>query len=168
MECIYRILINATNQGVLSKHKPRDPFKTHLDVLFSSPTVFFSQSNTQLTFPTIPVGSHKTFPMEIFPLSKIRPQTHSEFPTIFLFVCFPHITSIFYLPMCMQHLLVLNLFLIGGLLVYNAGLVSAVSSVQFSRSVVSDSLRPHESQHARPPCPSPTPGVHSDSHPLSQ
>ena len=36
-------------------------------------------------------------------------------------------------------------------------------SVQFSRSVVSDSLRPHELQHARPPCPSPTPGVHSDS-----
>ena len=41
-------------------------------------------------------------------------------------------------------------------------------SVQFSRSVVSDSLRPHESQHARPPCPSPTPGVHSDSRPLSR
>ena len=40
-------------------------------------------------------------------------------------------------------------------------------SVQFSRSVVSDSLRPHESQHARPPCPSPTPGVHSNSCPLS-
>ena len=39
---------------------------------------------------------------------------------------------------------------------------------QISRSVVSDSLRPHESQHARPPCPSPTPGVHSDSRPLSQ
>ena len=36
------------------------------------------------------------------------------------------------------------------------------TSVQFSCSVVSDSLRPHESQHARPPCPSPTPGVHSD------
>ena len=33
------------------------------------------------------------------------------------------------------------------------------SSVQFSRSVMSDSLRPHELQHARPPCPSPTPGV---------
>ena len=41
-------------------------------------------------------------------------------------------------------------------------------SVQFSRSVVSDSLRPHESQHARPPCPSPTPGVHSKSRPSSQ
>ena len=41
------------------------------------------------------------------------------------------------------------------------------SSVQFSRSVVSDSLRPHESQHARPPCSSPSPGVHSDSHPSS-
>ena len=42
------------------------------------------------------------------------------------------------------------------------------SSVQFSRSVVSDSLPPHESQHTRPPCPSPTPGVHSDSSPSSQ
>ena len=42
------------------------------------------------------------------------------------------------------------------------------SSVQFSRSVVSDSLQPHELQHARPPCPSPTPGVHSDSCPSSQ
>ena len=41
-------------------------------------------------------------------------------------------------------------------------------SVQFSHSVMSDSLRPHESQHARPPCPSPTPGVHSNSCPLSQ
>ena len=45
---------------------------------------------------------------------------------------------------------------------------STFSSVQFSHSVVSNSLRPHESQHARPPCPSPTPGVHSDSRPLSQ
>ena len=42
------------------------------------------------------------------------------------------------------------------------------SSIQFSRAVVSDSLRPHESQHARPPCPPPTPGVHSDSCPSSQ
>ena len=38
---------------------------------------------------------------------------------------------------------------------------------QFSRSVVSDSLRPHASQHARSPCPSPTPGVHSNSRPSS-
>ena len=42
------------------------------------------------------------------------------------------------------------------------------SSVQLSCSVMSDSLQPHELQHARPPCPSPTPGVHSDSHPSSQ
>ena len=41
-------------------------------------------------------------------------------------------------------------------------------SVQFSRSVLSDSLRPHELQHARPPCPSPSPGVHSDSRPSSR
>ena len=43
-----------------------------------------------------------------------------------------------------------------------------LSSVQFSHSVVSDSLRPHEWQHARPPCPSPTPAVHSDSRPSSR
>ena len=42
------------------------------------------------------------------------------------------------------------------------------SSVHFSRWVVSDSLRPHESQHARPPCPTPTPRVHSDLWPSSQ
>ena len=40
-------------------------------------------------------------------------------------------------------------------------------SVQFSHSVMSDSLRPHELQHSRPPCPLSTPGVHSDSHRLS-
>ena len=43
-----------------------------------------------------------------------------------------------------------------------------LSSVQFSRSFVSDSLRPHESQHARPPCPSSTPRVHSNSCPSSR
>ena len=41
-------------------------------------------------------------------------------------------------------------------------------SDQISRSVMSDSLQPHELQHARPPCPSPTPGVHSNSRPSSQ
>ena len=44
----------------------------------------------------------------------------------------------------------------------------SISSVQVSRSIMSDSWWPHESQHARPPCPSPTPGVHSDSRPSSQ
>ena len=43
-----------------------------------------------------------------------------------------------------------------------------ISSIQFSRSVLSDSLQPHELQHARPPCLSPTPGVHSNSHPTSR
>ena len=42
------------------------------------------------------------------------------------------------------------------------------SSIQFSCSVVSDSLWPHESQHARPPCPSSSPGVHSNSCPSSR
>ena len=45
---------------------------------------------------------------------------------------------------------------------------SPISSVQFSRSVVSDSFRPHELQHARPPCPSPTPGVHPNPCPSSR
>ena len=43
-----------------------------------------------------------------------------------------------------------------------------LSSVQFSRSVMSNSLQPHELQHTRPPCPSPTPGVHSNSRPSSR
>ena len=45
---------------------------------------------------------------------------------------------------------------------------SLLSSVHFSHSVVSDSLWPHELQHARPPCLSQTPGVHANSHPSSQ
>ena len=51
-----------------------------------------------------------------------------------------------------------------GLLIY----LDTISSVQFSCSVMSNSLRPHELQHARPPCPSPTPGVHSNSSPSSR
>ena len=54
-------------------------------------------------------------------------------------------------------------------MLYNKRTISVqFSSVQFIRSVVSDSLRPHESQHARPPCPSPTPRVHSNSRPSSR
>ena len=61
-------------------------------------------------------------------------------------------------------------FLCACLFVWFAGAGAALpfSSVQFSHSVVSDSLQPHESQHTRPPCPSPTPGVHSKSCPSSQ
>ena len=47
-------------------------------------------------------------------------------------------------------------------------ILAVFNSVHFSCSVVSDSLQPHESQHARSPCPSPTPGVHSDSRPSTQ
>ena len=47
-------------------------------------------------------------------------------------------------------------------------LYSTTLSIQFSRSVVSDSLRPHEPQHARPPCPSPAPRVYPNPCPLSQ
>ena len=48
------------------------------------------------------------------------------------------------------------------------GNVHQFSSVQFSCSVVSDCLRPHESENAKPPCPSPSPGVYSNSRPSSR
>ena len=51
-------------------------------------------------------------------------------------------------------------------LLHNPQILNPLS--QFSHSVASDSLWPHESQHARPPCPSPSPGVHSDSCPSSK
>ena len=54
------------------------------------------------------------------------------------------------------------------LLQFNSALIHEFSSVQFSCSVVSDSLRPHGLQHTRPPCPSPIPRVYSNSCPLSQ
>ena len=57
---------------------------------------------------------------------------------------------------------------VGKVMSLHFNMLSQIRSDQISRSVVSNSLGPHESQHARPPCPSPTPGVHSDSCPLSQ
>ena len=56
----------------------------------------------------------------------------------------------------------------GGAMLHVTNCTPVPTSVQFSRSVMSNSLRPHETQHARPPCPSPTPGVHPDSRPSSQ
>ena len=61
--------------------------------------------------------------------------------------------------MFIRHLLSVSWFL---------SMLHIFSSVQFSRSVVSNSLQPHEPQHARPPCPSPTPGVYPISCPLSR
>ena len=70
-------------------------------------------------------------------------------------VCSTHILSLF----CPKHFHPKDVCLS-----YNL----SISSAQFSCSVVSDSLRPHELQHVRPPCPSPTSGVHSNSRPWSQ
>ena len=50
----------------------------------------------------------------------------------------------------------------------NEEIVFPSINVQFSHSVMSDSLQPYERQHTRPPCPSPTPGVHSDPRPSSR
>ena len=69
---------------------------------------------------------------------------------------------IFFHFLCLQHGLVYDLIYI----ITRRYIV--ISSVQFSHSVMSDSLWPHELQHARPPCPSPTPRVHSNSCPSSR
>ena len=66
-------------------------------------------------------------------------------------VCSLHL----YLFCCLAYRVIITIFL------------NSISD-KISCSIVSDSLRPHESQHARPPCPSPTPGVHSDLRPSSQ
>ena len=69
-----------------------------------------------------------------------------------------------YIYYCKQESLRRN----GVAIMVNKRVRNAVRSDQISRSVVSDSLQPHESQHARPPCPSQTPPGHSDSSPSSQ
>ena len=68
---------------------------------------------------------------------------------------------------CRSHFFILG-FSPSSLHSYLESLFELYVSVQFSCSVVSDSLRPHELQHARPPCPSPTPGIHPNSCPLSR
>ena len=71
-----------------------------------------------------------------------------------------------------QHLFLLNIYIIVFLWVLFWALFSTYCtqslSVQFSHSVVSNSLWPHELQHTRPPCPSPTPRVYSNSCPSSR
>ena len=87
---------------------------------------------------------------------------------------FPDIQKLFldspWAPVIQEHLeymITLQIFKVHSFSDQADSLVS-FSSVQFSRSVVSDSLRPHELQHTRPPCSSPTPGVHPNSCPLSR
>ena len=78
--------------------------------------------------------------------------------------------AIAFLGICLKKTLILkdtctSMFTVAHTHIHTNGILR---SVQFSRSVMSDSLRPHESQHTRPPCLSPTPRVHSDSGPLSR
>ena len=87
-------------------------------------------------------------------------------------VLFPLITNAIntkYLWLCHQKKwYIFNIILdYVGILKYCSYVLEFWDSVQFSHSVMSNSLRPHESQHARPPCPSPTPQIHSNSCPSS-
>ena len=88
---------------------------------------------------------------------------HIKYKLIFKLLLFNHFLTLKYtLKYTKIH------FLIWLLLWILSGLPQWFSSVLFCRSVVSDSLLPHELQHARPPCPSPTPGVHPNPCPLSR
>ena len=91
------------------------------------------------------------------PLLSAPLSSYFEFhiPANLNFFCFPRHTA-FVLSLCVFLLAVTS-----PLLCFHC--LFQFSSVQFSRSVMPDSLRPHELQHARPPCPSPTPRVHSNS-----
>ena len=90
------------------------------------------------------------------------PDSHIFWPSPYFFGAVSRSSLKFYLSGYNSHLLQIKL---------NSRVVQLFfswHSVQFSQSVMSDSLWPHESQHTRPPCPSPTPGVHSDSRPSSR
>ena len=80
-----------------------------------------------------------------------RPRPHGSLSLLSAPICF--VTSLLFPPCPLPRALFIS---------------KKFSSVQFSRSGMSDSLPSHELQHARPLCPSPTPGVHSDSRPWSQ
>ena len=102
-----------------------------------------------------------------WPLSALR-------PALCLFCVFEYSLPQCYPVQCNSHLLISTLgffpelgFLTASQSTHLLCVNRQLSSVQVSRPVMSDSLRPHKLQHARPPCPSPTPGVHSNSCPLS-
>ena len=88
-----------------------------------------------------------------------------------LWICLflPEVLSKFVLPKHYSHAIkfILLKCTIQQFLVYSQDCVTIISSVQFSHSVMSNSLRPHGLQHARPPCPSPTHAACQNSCPLS-
>ena len=70
--------------------------------------------------------------------------------------------SCLYVFQCRHDPFHIELCILLWIIYFNLSVYLQFSSVQFSHSVVSDSLQPHELQHTTPPCPSPTPGVHSN------
>ena len=124
--------------------------------LYSSPTEHTLLKHAQHTHNSGPLHYSSPLTRALFPLT-----SHDSFS---------HLLQIFAQKSVSQQ--ASNLFKIILCLLSPIPLVllclSSISSVQFSNSVASDSLWPHVSQHAGPPCPSPSPGVHSDSRPLSR
>ena len=96
----------------------------------------------------------------------ISPMTNEQLFMCMIAICISYVAKwlFTFLPTCKY--LYINVYIYTP--IYSSIFIVTFSSVQFSRSVMSDSLWLHESQHARPPCPSPTPRVHSDSCPLNQ
>ena len=113
---------------------------------------------------------HFEKPWQLFPGKKVPdgllPQKHSFLSGIeFLFNLNPEISNIILKYLSLYYFI--HFFYLSQRETLFLITLHIFSSVQFSRSVVSDSLRPHESQHTRLPCPSPTPRVHSNSRPSS-
>ena len=108
-----------------------------------------------------PTSSSATTPFLCFPSEGSSKELSHPFPS------FPYLPYTHGLVLCCQHdhRLVKSNELFTVLLLNSQQHCTWFSSVHFSHSVMSDSLRPHESQHTRSPCPSPTPGVYSNSCP---
>ena len=105
--------------------------------------------------------------MEIFPTDLCEKKKKSKLSGWYIFIIFKPMFPLLYwwAALCFISFTMLVLECLLHICPYNRSylhFLKAFSSVQFSGSVVSDSLQSHKSQHARSPCPSPTPGVHSD------
>ena len=124
--------------------------------LYSSPTEHTLLKHAQHTHNSGPLHYSSPLTRALFPLT-----SHDSFSHLLQIFAQKSVSqqasNLFKIILCLLSPIPLVLFCL-----------SSISSVQFSHSVASDSLWPHESQHAGPPCPSPSPGVHSDSRPLSR
>ena len=128
---------------------PLLPWPTHKFQTYYDPQTHFCLLNKIFNFVELHL-----YPFQPYMYSQVKRQSKPRDH----FICFSSHTAL--RPCCQLYSVKMTVLIFC--------LVLLLSSVQFSHSVVSDSLQPHGLQHARPPCPSPTPGVYSNSCPLSR